>query len=222
MPDESVTQFYTKNAAEGYLNTYDVQHGPRLDAMVAQWDLKNRFAGKKVVDVGGGLGFLGKRLDESTDYWVIDGAKVRGEDKLCKGHWASLDIDLDPFGVMTTGGWYFDAAFCLETLEHLTNPYHCLAEIKKLVKPDGDIYISLPHENVWHNAVYPALLWPEQNWEQFLGQMALPIKERWMWTKGWNARHWWTKNRPYSEKVMLYPKQEAKFLNATPIEMVNW
>lgn len=231
--DESVTNFFTKNPGSGYAETYEKDHGPRLDAMIGQWNLRQDLAGKRVLDVGGGLGFLGKRLDPSTEYWVVDGARAPEEMRLARGEYVEADLDFDVKLAETVclhrpGAFNFydkrpfDAAFCLETLEHLTNPYHCLAELKKLVKEDGDIYISLPHENVWHNAIYPALLWPEQNWEQFLGQMALPIVDRWMWTKGWNARHWKCKNRPYSEKVMLYPKQEVKFVNATPVEMVNW
>lgn len=239
--DESIEGFYTKNAAQGYKDQYEKDHGPRLDAMVAYWNLREELKGKRVLDVGGGLGFLGKRFDLSTDYWVIDGAKSTASQRLAKGHYCLADIDRDLFGSNrliecsdefgpSTGTLWpadhlkgqFDAAFILETLEHCIAPYNVLVEVKKLVKEDGDIYISLPHQNVWHNAIYPALLWPEQNWEQFLGQMALPIAGRWFWDRGWNARHWKCKNRPYREKVMLYEKSEPKFRDANPQQMVNW
>jgi len=226
--DDSVKDFFTKNPGTAYAETYERDHGPRLDALLTHWGLRDQLAGKRVLDVGGGLGFLGKRLDPTTDYWVVDGAQSSLEDRLRQGWYYFNDIDRDEFSKPILrrpefhDGTRFDACFILETLEHCISPYNVLVEVKKLVKEDGDIYISIPHENVWHNAIYPALLWPEQNWEQFLGQMALPIKDRWLWDKGWNARHWWVKNRPYSEKVMLYPKEESKFINATPVEMVNW
>ncbi len=226
MTDSSVQGFYSKNAADGYAAQYEIDHGPRLDAMIARFGLAS-LKGQRVLDVGGGLGFLGKRLDPSNDYWVLDGAQIAEEQRLCRGTWVTTDLDRHTFGsedgdncLARKPQW--DVAFILETLEHCISPYNVLAEVKKLVKPDGVIYISLPHENVWHNAIYAGLLWPPQNWEQFLGQMALPIADRWLWDRGWNARHWKCINRPYREKVMLYPKQEAKFLDATPVQMVNW
>lgn len=233
MSDASVEGFFSKNAAEGYEKQYDLDHGPRLDAMIQKWNLGETLKGKQVLDVGGGLGFLGKRFDTSTEYWVADGAVIPGESQLCPGHWCHYDLDHDqfslPIGRARARNYVgsqidrrFDAAFCLETLEHLTNPYHCLAEIKKLVKPNGDIYISIPHANVWHNYIYAALMVDPSNFAQFLGQMALPIVEYWLWDKGWNAHHFKCRNAAWNEKVMLYPKQEQKFVNATPIEMVNW
>jgi len=236
--DDSVKNFFTKNAAQGYAAQYEIDHGPRLDAMIGRWNLRQELAGKRVLDVGGGLGFLGKRLDPSTEYWVVDGAESPVESRLCQGHWTVADLDYTYFskGYGETEWIHypsqsisrlreypaFDVAFCLETLEHLTNPYHCLAEMKKLVKEDGDIIISIPHANVTHNYIYPALMVDPHNFAQFLGQMALPVADYWLWNRGWNAHHFKCKNRPYSEKVMLYAKQEAKFVNATPVEMVNW
>lgn len=227
--DKSVDGFFSKNAADGYAAQYDLDHGPRLDAMIERWGLRESLKGKRIVDVGGGLGFLGKRLDSSTEYWVIDGAEIASEQRVSGGAWIKRDLDHDPFGpqdlnamiAKSIGTASFDAAFCLETLEHLTNPYHCLAEIKKLVKPDGDIYISIPHANVTHNYIYPALMVDPNNFAQFLGQMALPIKDYWLWSKGWNAHHFRCRNARYNEKVMLYPKHEEKFRHATPVEMVN-
>lgn len=228
--DTSVEKFFSKNAADGYAYQYNLDHGPRLDSMIKQWDLRESLAAKRIVDVGGGLGFLGQRMDPTTDYWVIDGADSFEGQRLCNGTWIKRDLDHDPFGAQDlntmiangVGGSSFDAAFCLETLEHLTNPYHCLAEIKKLVKPDGDIYISIPHANVTHNYIYPALMVDPNNFAQFLGQMALPIKDYWLWPRGWNAHHFKCRNARWDEKVMLYPKHEEKFRHATPVEMVNW
>lgn len=258
--DASVTNFFSKNAADGYAAQYEIDHGPRLDAMLDKWNLRETLKGKRVLDVGGGLGFLGKRLTD-VDYWVIDGAdpssfpqhsecvrgfhflpqdtrdQVKRSTVLCKGTYIKRDLDHDsltevggvePAGCGNYRSWSvdmgpkFDTAFCLETLEHLTNPYHCLAEMKKLVKEGGDIIISIPHANVTHNYIYPALMIDPNNFAQFLGQLALPVRDYWLWSKGWNAHHFRCENRPYSEKRMLYEKHESKFINATPVEMVNW
>jgi SAM-dependent methyltransferase len=226
--NETVQNFYLKNPEENYIDQYERDHSSRLDAFVERFQLK-RLKDAHLLDIGGGLGFLGKRLDSSNDYWVIDGAMVPPEKRLCPMTCHNADLDHDDFSILkilrSRNGMetenVFDAAFCLETLEHLSNPYHCLVEIKKLVKLNGDIYISIPTETVWHNTVYPGLLWPRQNFEQFLGQMALPVEEYWLWDKGWNAYHYRCRNAVWEESRMLFPKSEVKFQGKTPLEYTN-
>ncbi len=229
--DTTVTNFYTKNAEQGYADDYDRQHGSRLDATITRFGL-DKLKDKKLLDVGGGMGFLGRRLDSSNDYWVVDGAYIPEDKRLCKGTWYDSDLDYTKFSEPGRFSLYtfklvepipsdFDAAFFFETLEHLSNPYNALEQIKKAVKPNGDIYLSIPHENVWHNTVYPGLLWPVQNFQQFLGQMALPIVDFWLWDKGWNAYIFKCRNASWNEKVMLYHKAEDKFKDATPVQMTN-
>ncbi len=218
--DESIKSFFTKNADKAYIDQYDKDHGPRLDALVSRYSL-DKIVNCSVVDVGGGLGFLGKRLNKEIDYWVVDGACIPPSKQLCHGTWIYFDLDYDRFGSYEYVPQGFDCAFCLETLEHLTNPYNCIAETKKIVKENGEIYISIPHENVTHNAIYPGLLWPIHNFEQFLGQMALEIVDRWTWESGWNAYNFKCINKTWDKKKMMFPKHEEKFKNATPVEMVN-
>lgn len=220
----TVRDFYTKNPGSGYATEYEASHGPRLDALVAHYGF-DKLKSQKILDVGGGLGFLGKRLDPSNDYWVMDGAEISPDQQLCRGSWLKADLDHDPFGLSSSGP--FDAAFCLETLEHIGNPHHALVEIKKLVKPNGLICLSIPTETVWHNAPYPTLLWPENpNFRLFLQQMALPIIEFWHYkpaSVGWPAYHYLCRNAAWTEnpRRFLFPKDEAKFLGATPLEATN-
>lgn len=242
MIDPTVSDFFIKDNP-GYLAEYDHSHGPRLDALVARYGL-DKLRGQRILDVGGGLGFLGKRLDRSNDYWVIDGAEITPEQRLCRGNWLKADLDHDTFSRHDIPGFgptglrdvmiytdrhlgSFDAAFCLETLEHIGNPHHALVEIKKLVKPDGDIYISIPTETVWHNAPMPTLLWPENpNFRLFLQQMALPILDFYHYTPatvGWPAYTYRCRNAAWTEnpRRLLFPKDEAKFLGATPLQATN-
>ena len=61
----------------------------------------------------------------------------------------------------------------------------------------------------------------KENFEQFLGQMALPIIEYWLWDKGWPAHHWKLRNASWAESKMLFVKNEMKFFGKTPLEYVN-
>lgn len=227
--NSTVSNFFDKDITGRYRDQYRLDHGPRLQALLDAYDLKRQLIGKRVLDVGGGLGFLGELLDPSTDYTVVDGADVKPQQRLCLGTWVRADLDRDEFGSEDGDNCLarqpqFDAAFCLETLEHLSNPYHCLVEIKKLVKEGGDIFLSIPTEKVWHNVVYPGLLWPPVNFGVFLGQLALPLEDYYVYEpkdRGWPAYQFRCKNRPHSEKRMVFPKDEPKFRDCTILEATN-
>lgn len=42
---------------------------------------------------------------------------------------------------------YFDKILCLDVLEHLYNREMCLLEIKRVLKPNGIVFISVPNKN---------------------------------------------------------------------------
>lgn len=224
--DESVASFFTKDPTGAYLDEYDRSHGPRLDALVARYDLNTLPPGTKVLDVGGGLGFLGKRLPSHIDYWVVDGADIIPAHRLCVGSWLHRDLDHDAWGdeIVADAGGPFDICFCLETLEHIGNPHFAIEQIKKAVKVGGTVVISVPPISVTHNVPYTGLLWPDTSFRQFLGQMALPVAEQWEYvpqTVGWPATHYLAPNLPYTEKTLMFPKQESKFLDCTPLAATN-
>lgn len=226
MIDPTVSKFFAKNPGEGYAESYRADHGPRLQAMIDRYGLKQSLAGKRVVDVGGGLGFLGELLDPSTDYWVIDGADVKPEQRVAKGEWFRADLDHDQFGSYrdTALGGPFDTAFCLETLEHLQSPVHCLLQIKRLVKEGGLVYLSVPSESVWHNTPNPFTFWPPQHFEVFLAQLALPVRDFYVYQpkeRGWPAYQFLCENRPHREKRMIYAKDDPKFLDCDIVAATN-
>lgn len=226
MIDSTVSDFFTKNAENDYLNEYDRSHGPRLDDLVVRIGtlLDSLPSHTRILDVGGGLGFLGKRLPTHlTDYWVVDGAEIAPEQRLCAGRWQTADLDHDAWCVRSMKET-FDIAFCLETLEHIGNPHFAIEQIKLATKIGAPIIISVPPYSVTHNVPYPGLLWPEANFVQFLGQMALPVLKQWEYKpkdRGWPATHYLCINRPYSEKILLFPKYEAKFVNCTALQATN-
>jgi len=221
--DQTVHDFFAKNAEDGYAQTYRLDHGPRIRALLDRYDLVEGLKGKRVVDVGGGMGFLGEMLDSSTQYWVVDGAEVPQDKRLCDGCWRVRDLDHDEFGKDFLSG-FFDTAFFLETIEHLQSPYHAIVQLKEIVKPDGDIFISTPTETVTHNTPYPSLFWPPQSFAQWLGQMALPILDFYVYKpkeRGWPAYQYRCRNAAWTEARMLYPKAEPKFAGKKPHEYSN-
>jgi len=80
--------------------------------------------------------------DLDCDFWGLDKFKV------CEmPHFIKQDLDKNtklPFRDN-----FFDIVFAFEVLEHLQFPEKIINEIKRVIKPDGIILISLPNDYTW-------------------------------------------------------------------------
>jgi len=112
---------------------------------------KANVEGKRVLDVGCGGGIL-------TEALAAKGAIITGIDMAEKPlqvaklhmHESKLDIDYQ----LTTIEEYaeehageFDIITCLEMMEHVPDPESIIASCKKLLKPDGDLFLSTINRN---------------------------------------------------------------------------
>lgn len=77
---------------------------------------------------------------------------------------------------------FFDAVYCYEVFEHLTNPYKLFFEIRRILKPSNNLYFSVPTQEHTmgygpnrHSFVYPGLL-ERKNLERFFMQMYFKIE----------------------------------------------
>jgi 2-polyprenyl-3-methyl-5-hydroxy-6-metoxy-1,4-benzoquinol methylase len=193
---------------------YENSHKPRLDHLIE--DLKlNTLENKKIADIGCGAGFLYKRLkpEIQKNYTGYDGSD------LYNLPFTFNKVDLDNFSVEDTLD--YDYVFCFETLEHLTNPYNCLIQIKKMLKEDHFLYLSIPHLSVTHNTIYPGLIYPIENFIQFLNQMAFEIIDHKIHSKAWEQHVFVLKNKNWNFSKMLFIKNEEKLKNIAPHVAVN-
>jgi len=76
----------------------------------------------------------------------------------------------------------FDAVYCYETFEHLTNPYRLFVEVRRVLKPCGRLFFSVPSQEATmgygpsrHAFVYPGLL-EKKNLERFFLQMHFSVE----------------------------------------------
>ena len=89
-----------------------------LDAGAGECVYRPMFEGRRYVAVDRGVG------DGAWDYGKLD---------------ASADLEKLPFADGT-----FDWVLCTETLEHVARPARVLAELRRVLKPGGDLALSVP------------------------------------------------------------------------------
>jgi len=125
-------------------------------------------SGKRVFEVGFGQGRLARALiDRGNKYYGIDVGKASIEGAIKEGF-----IDQGTFLYMDvcTGRFpfidnFFDYCYMTETIEHLENPYHVFAEVKRVLKGEGIFIISFPrpednfgYSGGEHAHMYPGFL----------------------------------------------------------------
>ena len=63
------------------------------------------------------------------------------EDGVCPGHWELLCTDILKLPFEDCA---FDVVICAEVLEHITNQRSAMAEIVRVLKPGGQLAVSVP------------------------------------------------------------------------------
>lgn len=214
--NRSVTEFYDEQPEA----QYERSHGPRFDFLVKDLGL-DKITNSRVGDFGCGYGpiFLRMGFDKGNQYFGWDGADIVVPEEEFWYYRQDLSASESDAEELLTKP--LDYAFCFETIEHLTNPYNCLVKIKSLLKLDGILYLSVPHESITHNTIYPGLLYPVQNFKEFLGQMAFEIERHVTHDKAFKQHVFTLKNKDWNHSKMKWFKGEEKFRNISPQEAVN-
>ena len=111
---------------------------------------------ERVADLGGADGWFLRSL---VDRGVAGGGVVIDVDAdlLAAGRQSAVDqpsieFELGGPGTFESHRGAFDLAVCMETLEHVSDPEATLAEVISLVRPGGEVLVTVPVE------VGPALL----------------------------------------------------------------
>ncbi|MBI2893473.1 MAG: methyltransferase domain-containing protein [Deltaproteobacteria bacterium] len=98
----------------------------------------------RILEVGVGAGNVLERVPGARRVGIDLSSRVLGAARRRLGETATLvrgDAAVLPFGRAT-----FDRVICSEVLEHLPDPGAAVAEIARVVKPDGVVVLSVPNE----------------------------------------------------------------------------
>lgn len=214
--DKSITDFYKKNADEGYKDDYDRQHAPRYAATIQRFNL-NSIHGKKLGDFGAGRCGFFSRLAQDNEFFAFDGADLKPEDMYCK----KVDYKQVDLNINLKLDRFLDTSFCFETCEHVENVFRLLTNVKDATKIGGDVFISIPDVEMWHPVIYYDLFYPHTNFVGFLQDMALPVKDQYLFNNGWPTWLFKCTNETWRNKRMRFYKQEEKFRDANLMECTN-
>ncbi|MFH0771602.1 MAG: class I SAM-dependent methyltransferase [Candidatus Omnitrophota bacterium] len=169
----------TKQAYSDYYKDLDTAIGGDERFAWVNDVLLKTLTGKAVLDVGCGEGSLLKMLkDKDNNVFGIDASETGRLSCLKKGvDCAVIDISAERFPCDNDS---FDLVLCLETIEHIENPHHCVWEIKRVLKEGGVFIVSIPNQKILHPYIYPGLF-DLKNFKKFLELNSFEIKE----IKGW-------------------------------------
>lgn len=132
-----------KSRIERFYNNFAKEEGAISYFLQRDIIVKDLIDGDKVLDVGCGSGKFIELLLQKILYGVdisdkyLDIAKERGYKEVYQ---TDLSCDQLPFP-----NKLFDSVICMEVLEHLFDPVHALAEINRVLKPNGTLVISVPN-----------------------------------------------------------------------------
>jgi len=186
MSDEKIceTSYLHKNEQK-YKDCYDEFEGPiggddRFLAVFNEFFRNTK--GKRILEIGCGEGsFLARLKSSGNDVYGVDISESGVRKTAEKGiPCARVDVSGQDLPLEEES---FDIGVTLETIEHIENPRRCIREMKRVVKKDGIIIVSIPNPILGHEYYYPGLF-SLKPFKEFLELNNLEIKKVLKWGQG--------------------------------------
>jgi SAM-dependent methyltransferase len=99
---------------------------------------------RRVLDAGCAFGFLTRRL--ARRYPEVSGVDLdAGYVARARRAVPRADIRIAPMSRLPWPDGHFDAAVCLDVLEHCPDPGAAAAELARVLRPGGTLVVSVPH-----------------------------------------------------------------------------
>jgi len=214
--DQSAESFYAADkAGGGYLSSYITSHSPRCKWMVERFGL-DKIKNSRVLGIGEGVGMNFQYMDQSNYLVGIDGAIIPREAKLCPFLNLRADLNRPDFGILFDNEEKFDYLIAAEVIEHVSFVNNLMRQMKRLLKPNGTAFFTVPHQSVTHPTSMPGIFFPEGNFAEYIQQWAFIIEDYDMYTVNWPVCAFKVRNAPIQEAKPRYFKHEAKFINSEP------
>ena len=121
--------------------------------------LLGRRAGARFLDVGCNLGFAveaARRLGFQATGVELDAAAVAD----ATARFPAGEFLVGTAADVVAGGRYFDLVYCSEMIEHVSDPAALVAQLARLTRPGGLLYLTTPDATPRRSAA-AFLAWPE-------------------------------------------------------------
>jgi SAM-dependent methyltransferase len=136
MRDDYLKERNIKHVADFYHNDMTYRKMRQDAAATILKDVVDFQSITSVLDFGGDSGdMIPLELSHAKKYVLDTDNRVSSEDIL----FITGPDQCDPM----------DLVMCSHTLEHVSDPYELIVEIKKYIKPGGWFYLEIPHEGDW-------------------------------------------------------------------------
>jgi len=176
---------YLHNNEEKYRHCFDKFEGPiggcERFSFLAQKFFKG-VSGKDILEIGCGEGsFLEILKNSGNKVFGVDISESGIEKTRAKEIFSErLDISRQDIPRPSDS---FDIVVMLEAIEHIEDPMHCIKEIKRVLKNNGVLLISIPNSVLGHDYYYPGLF-EMNNFKKFLLQNDFEIQRVKPWGQG--------------------------------------
>lgn len=131
-------------------------------------------AGSRILDAGAGSQPF-RRVCDHLKYYAQDFGSFKGEARVgfsskSDYEYGILDYECDITDIPERDG-FFDAVLCTEVLEHLPHPARALEELARVLRPGGNLILTLPSHSMRHFDPYYFSAGYSDNWlRQVLGE----------------------------------------------------
>jgi ubiquinone/menaquinone biosynthesis C-methylase UbiE len=128
----------------------------------------------RILDVGGNDGSFALMLrNYSDDVQIIDVSDRALEIARGKGVSAQkVDIDRETFPFPDN---HFNRIFCIETLEHLRHPDHCLREINRVLEIHGTLVLTTPNNRTRKMSRYHIQAWSHVDLRAYIEKFGFKV-----------------------------------------------
>lgn len=171
--------------------------------------LKKLKGNEVVLDIACGSGFGTHLLSKATKSEIIGGDLSQNAIDLCDSNWKNPNLSYQKMDGtnLSFGDNYFDVVVSFETIEHTTEFDKMIAEFKRVLKPNGIIFLSTP--NIIVNSPTGRVSNPyhtqEWNYEEYLAILNFHFKKSELYGQKYN-RYGVNRTLGYYVEKLLYKK----------------
>lgn len=168
--------------------------------------------GARLLDAGSGEGQFADYFSH-TRYTGVDLAV--GDNQW---DYSALDA-LGDLRALPFGDNSFDGAVCIQTMEHVNEPFEVTEEIARVLKPGGRYYVSAPMSWHQHQKPHDYFRYTSFGFRYMLEKSGLQVKE----IRPWGGYFWFLSFNLQLLHTILFPKPSNAFLRILqlPFELLT-